>query len=159
MFISLEWVRIVRGGEECHDGLYKIYETEMEIDSKHELFPQYVNSIFKNPKETDLLSGTSPRLTIATDLLRPPVQIISFKRMVRYEFSHLEQQKPSLFRFDTLINMKLAFYQITYIGTDKVDGKVPIRETIEFHATEFQITKKSEQDLKQLLTLPEEFFN
>ncbi|CAF0815277.1 unnamed protein product, partial [Adineta ricciae] len=159
MFVSTEWARVVRGGEERHDGLYKIYETEMEIDSKHELFPQYVNSIFKNSKETDLLSGTSPRLTIAMDLLRPSVQIILFKRMVRYEFGPLEQQKSSLFRFDTLSNVQSAFYQVTYIGTEKVNGKVPIRETIEFHATQFQITKKCEQDLKQLLTLPEEFFD
>ncbi|UJR07208.1 hypothetical protein I4U23_011496 [Adineta vaga] len=108
----------------------KLLPLLLDFDSKHALFPAYVNSIFENPNGIDLFIRTSARLTIEYDLLKPTVRIISFKRMVLYKFLQLEQQKSNLSQFDTLKNIELTFYEVTYISTEKVDGEVPVCETI-----------------------------
>ncbi|UJR11489.1 hypothetical protein I4U23_015669 [Adineta vaga] len=159
VYDSTSWICAVRRGEPYQDSFYKINHTTMEIDSKNELFSSYINSIFKNSNEIELLTGISPKLTIVYKLLKPTVQIISLKRMVRFAFEQLEQRKLLSHQFNTLKNLEYSFYQVTDIPTEKVDGKIQERKTLEFHATQFQIAKKHEQDLEQLVKLAETFFD
>jgi hypothetical protein len=152
--ISTWWICAVRGREELMDSFYQIHCTSDEIDSKHESFSQYLKSIFKDSNSIDLLSGTSPRITIAIELLKSTIQIVSLRRLIRCEYANLSQN-----RFDTLTNLDYTFYYVTNISTEKTSSKIQTRETIEFHATQIQIAKKHEKDLKQLCTLAEDFFD
>ena len=149
----------VRGGEQLMDSFYEIRHATDEIDSKHESFSQYLKLIFNNPTMTDLLSGTSPRISIASELLKPTIQIVSLKRLIRCEYANLDRRMSSQPRFDTLKNLEYAFYQVTDISSEKTSGKFQTHDTIEFHATQIQIAKKYEQDLKQLTTFAETFFD
>jgi len=158
-FISTWWICAVRGGEELMDSFYEIYCTSDEIDSKHDAFSHYLKSIFKDSNSIDLLSGTSPRISIATELLKSTIQIVSLRRFIRCEYADLNQLKFSQNRFDTLTNLDYTFYHVTDISIDKTSSEIQTRETIEFHATQFQIAKKHEKDLKQLCMVAEDFFD
>jgi len=141
------------------DSFYEIRYAPDAIDSKHESFSHYLKSLFKNPNEIDLLSGNSPQISIASELLKPAIQIVSLKRLVCCEYANLNQRLFGQQQFDTLKNLEYAFYQVTDISTEKTNGKFPKRDTIEFRATQIQIAKKHEQDLKQLATFAEDFFD
>jgi hypothetical protein len=157
--ISTWLVCAIRGGEELMDSFYEIRHVTDEIDSKHQSFSHYLKLMFNNPNTIDLLSGTSPRISIATELLKSAIQIVSFKRLVRCEYAHLKQRNLNQQRFDTLKDPEYAFCQVTDISTEKINGNIQTHDTIEFHATQIQIAKKYEQDLKQLVTFAEDFFD
>jgi len=141
------------------DSFYEIHSTTDEFDSKHQSFSSHLNLIFKDPNSTDILSGTSPRISIDNELLQRTIRIISLQRLIRCEYANLNQRKLSQCQFDTLTNLDYAFYHVTDISIEKTNGKIQTNETIQFHATQVQIAKKHEKDLKQLFTLAEDFFD
>ncbi|CAF1024519.1 unnamed protein product [Adineta steineri] len=159
LFTSKCWTCAVRSGEKLIDNFYEIYSTYNEIDSKHESFSNYLKSLFIDPSKTDLLSGTSPRVSVDRQLLKSTVEIISFKRLVRCEFALLNQINSTRLQFKTLENLECIFYQVTHISTETGNGKIETRETLQFHATSIQIAKKHEQDLKQLVQLLKDYFS
>lgn len=152
------WIGCIRRDEELVDSLYDVRLQQNEIDSKHDLFQQYLNNIFKQPNSTSILKDTSPRLTIATELLRPNIRVISLRRVTRYSFSTLHHQKFGGKQFDTLKDLEYDFFHVINISTEKINGKVTINETIEFHAEQIQLAKKHETNLKELLSTAETFF-
>ncbi|CAF4406086.1 unnamed protein product, partial [Rotaria sp. Silwood2] len=158
LFSSQEWICAVRGGEEFKDSYYQIRCTTKEIDSKHELFSNYLESIFKDPNSLDILTGRSPQILIASEQFKN-AQIISLQRLIRCDYAFLSQRKSYQSQFDTLANLDWAFYHVTHISIEKTRGKISTQDTIEFQATPIQLADKCEKDLKNLCDLAEKFFD
>ena len=138
------------------DSCYTIYCTSDEIDSNDAKFLDRLKSILKNPDSRDLLSGTSPRISIAVELLQPAVEVVSLRRLVRCEYDGYKQDE--LYRVDTQTKLDYAFYEATDISTEQIDGNIRTRNIIEFRAANLQISKKCESYLKQLFIFAENFF-
>lgn len=156
---STHWICGVRREAELSDSLYQMYSKNDDIDPKHDLFSYYLNLIFDDVKSTSILSGTAPRLTIETKLLKPNIRVISLRQVKHSEYADLHQRTFGRLQFDTLKDLAFGFSHVTHISTEKVNGKVQTSETIEFHAEPILIAKKHEKDLKQLFSSAEEFFH
>ncbi|CAF1143464.1 unnamed protein product [Didymodactylos carnosus] len=163
-FVSTWWRCAVRGNEDIMDSFYEIRRTspspsQGEIDSKHISFSQHLQSIFKDPNSTGLLSGTSPKIIIDKALLKSTVQVVSLRRLIRYEYAGLDRPQFNQNPFNTPTNLDCAFYQVVNISTEMINDKIQTSETIEFYASPIQIAKKYEPELKQLCVLAENYFD
>ncbi|CAF3947011.1 unnamed protein product [Rotaria sordida] len=135
-FASREWICAVRGDEDIIDSYYEI---------------RYLNSL-------DILTGKSPQISIASEQFKPGVQIISLQRLVRCDYVLLSQRKLYQGQFSTLTNLEWAFYHVTRISTENINGKISTQDVIEFQATPIQLARKCKQDLKNLCDLAKRFF-
>lgn len=140
------------------DTLYEVQSQQDEVDSKHELFSQKLVTLLKTSNSTPILSGKSPQITIETDLLQPNVRVISLRKIIRCSYTIPRQRQFRENQFETFKDLTSTFCHVTYISNEKIDGKFPTHETIEFHAESIQVAKRNETDLKELFSFVDNYF-